>query len=377
MNDFDANSKEADHLRRRAGLLNLSHRDRLCVVGKDRIRFLNGQLTNNIRDLSIGSGCYALAVNRKGIVEGEARVFCLDKEILLELETGQGTTMSERLNRFLIADEVEVFDVRESFKLLSVQGPLSHSAISFLNFPKETLPFTNFDIRLISQKSGEVYVARHSRTGTVGYDFFIDKALFGEWKTMLKDAVMKVNGGLCGEVSLETLRIENGIPRYPNEMTPSVLAPELGGEDRFISYKKGCYIGQEVINRIKSIGKLNRRLAGLMFEKNADEVFEKYEYEKAENEKYEVFENEVFENGKGVGRVTSLTFSEPLGRVIGLAMLKMRSSQIGKKLEVMFSKRSQSSKLSQRSQSSQLSERSESSKPIRAKVVEIPFSIPL
>src|SRR6266550_8359944 len=114
-------------LRESAGLLDLSGRGRLCLTGADRKRFLHGQVTNNVNDLKAGEGCYAALTNAKGKMQSDLDIYCLADELLLDFEPGFSAAVSERLEKYIIADDVQVSDLAPHYGLLSVQGPKAGS----------------------------------------------------------------------------------------------------------------------------------------------------------------------------------------------------------------------------------------------------------
>jgi glycine cleavage system aminomethyltransferase T len=123
---------EYQALRNHAGLLDLSFRGRLCIVGVDRARFLNGQVTNNIKHLKPGLGCYAALTNNKGKLQADLNVHALAEELLLDFEPGLTTRITERLEKFIVADDVQIVDVSPLYGLLSVQGPSARQAVERL-----------------------------------------------------------------------------------------------------------------------------------------------------------------------------------------------------------------------------------------------------
>ena len=309
--------RETGQLRTHVGLIDLSNRDRICLLGNDRHRFLNGQVTNNIRDLKTGTGCYTLCTNNKGVIQGDATAYGLEDEILLDLEPGQGAAFGKRLEAFIISDDVEIVDVAPHFQLLSLQGPLAEQAILQTDaLGIHTLPEDPHEItRGSNDEDGEFYITNHARIGTQGYDLFVAADRSESLKAQLKQSVERLGGALCSEKSLEPLRIEAGIPRFPVDMEPAILAPELGIESKTISYSKGCYIGQEVINRIKSVGRVKRRLIGLRFSSDAPPPG-----------------SLLFHEDKKAGLVLSSAFSTAVDGVIGLALIKTSHSEPGTQL---------------------------------------------
>src|SRR5260370_39160795 len=113
---------EYGFLRESAAVIDLSSRSRLCVAGADRVRFLNGQVTNNVKDLKVGEGCYAALVNAKGKMQSDLNIYVLENEILLDFEPGQSAAVAQRLEKIIIADDVQGVDVAPHYGPLSVQG---------------------------------------------------------------------------------------------------------------------------------------------------------------------------------------------------------------------------------------------------------------
>src|SRR5437773_1133471 len=123
-------------LREAAGVLDLSFRSRLCLTGADRQKFLNGQVTNNVKDLKTGQGCYAALVNAKGRMQSDLNIYILADEILLDFEPGYGAKVAQRLEKYIIADDVQVVDVAAHYGLISVQGPEASEVIRALGLER-------------------------------------------------------------------------------------------------------------------------------------------------------------------------------------------------------------------------------------------------
>jgi len=250
-------------LRGSAGVLDLSCRGRLCVTGADRKRFLHGQVTNQVNELKVGEGCYAALTNAKGKIESDLNVYCLADEILLDFEPGFNAAVIQRLDKYIIADDVQVSDLSPHYGLLSVQGPKAGEVVASAGFglelPAQPLSFRNFDHPAL----GEIYCMNQPRGGLARFDLFVPAARLGLAAEKLMAAAKAVGGRPCGWQALEMTRIEAGIPRFGVDMDETNLAPETGIESRAISYTKGCYIGQEVIARIRTYGQVAKSLRRL------------------------------------------------------------------------------------------------------------------
>jgi folate-binding protein YgfZ len=305
-------------LREGVGVLDLSFRSRICVVGADRRRFLNGQVTNNVKDLKPGEGCYAALVTRKGKLETDLNIFCLENELLLDFEPGLSEQVTARLDQYIIADDVQIVDVAPHYGLLSIQGPRAKDAVQ-IAFPQMSLPAAAFQFtRSEHERLGEMYLANHARLGSSGYDLFVPTAHLAEAIELLVPAAEQAGGRCCGWEAFEIARVEAGIPRFGVDMDESNLAPETGIESRAISYHKGCYIGQEVIARIRTYGQVAKRLFRLRIEGGA----------------LPARGDKLFRDGKEAGYITSAITSPALNMRLALGYVRREFNEPGTALEV-------------------------------------------
>ena len=252
-------------LRQTAGVLDLSARGRLCLLGTDRERLLNGQVTNDVKSLRPGQGCYAALVTAKGKVESDLNIHRLDDEFLLDFEPGYTAAVTARLERYLIADDVQVVDAAPHFGLLSVQGPRAREVVSRLD-RTVALPAKPWHwVVTTDSPAGRVYVMNQPRLGTEGFDLFVPTGALAAVAERLTANLGSIDGRWVGWDALEWARIAVGIPRFGQDFDATNLAPEAGLETRAISYTKGCYIGQEVIARLRTYGQVAKALRGLRF----------------------------------------------------------------------------------------------------------------
>ena len=339
-------------LRERAGVLDLSFRSRLCLTGADRQKFLNGQVTNNVKDLKTGEGCYAALVNAKGRMQSDLNIYILADEILLDFEPGYGATVAQRLEKYIIADDVQVVDVAAHYGLISVQGPEASEVIrawgfersavkptpdpsregneptagatplpafgtagaGFVQLPTKPANFVSFKAPTL----GEIYLMNLPRIGSAGFDLFVPTAALGAVADKLITAAKAVGGRACGWQALEMGRIEAGIPRFGVDMDETNLPPEAGIEGRAVSYTKGCYIGQEVIARVRTYGQVAKALRGLRL---ADSI--KVLPQKGDK---------LYRGDKEIGFVTSAVASPTLKSNVALAYVRREHNGIGTEL---------------------------------------------
>lgn len=275
--------------------IDLSSRGRLCLLGADRAAFLHGQVTNNVKDLAPGKGCYAALADHKAKLQAVLNIYNLGEELLLDFDPGLTEKVIARLEKFIIADDVQIVDASSAFglvTLLGAEGQKLHPEIA------------RFEIKLIDGS----YLARTPRFGTDCLDIFYPREnppAFPQFNRSSEDTI-------------ETLRIENAVPRFGVDMLEGSLVPESLGENA-ISYKKGCYIGQEVISRIRTYGEVAKALRQLRFDPTAaiPKPGDKVEF-----------------NGKEVGHITSATFSPRFQCPIALGYIRKECNQPGNRVRV-------------------------------------------
>ncbi|MBA4149486.1 MAG: aminomethyl transferase family protein [Verrucomicrobia bacterium] len=302
-------------LRNTVGVLDLSFRSRICLLGADRKKFLHGQVTNDVNNLKTGEGCYAALITAKGKMQSDLYIFSLENELLLDFEPGLTETVSQRLDKYIIADDVQIVDVAPHYGLLSVQGPKSAEAIQKLELdfliPEKPLTFTSIK----SEMLGDLYLVQQARAGTIGFDLFVPLNALGAVADKLIAAAKELGGRPCGWDALELARIEAGIPRFLQDMDETNLPPETGMERNGVSYTKGCYIGQEVIARIRTYGQVAKALRGLRFVGDLQTLPKKGD--------------KLFLGEKDVGYVTSAIHSPSLNANIGLGYVRREANKIG------------------------------------------------
>ncbi len=213
----------------------LSARVRLRVTGADRVRFLNGQITNDIRKATETNAVEACVLNAKGKMDAHLFVHALGDSFLIDADPALRLTLQPRLQRFIIADDVEIEDLTARMSIFHMMGAGS--------------PHISIPVRVISA----------NRFGTLGQDIWCEASRREDVA-----AELTKNFRYCDGNCAELLRIEQGIPRWGCELTGEIIPVEANLEQRCIDYEKGCYIGQETISRMKMSGQRNKQLCGLV-----------------------------------------------------------------------------------------------------------------
>jgi folate-binding protein YgfZ len=324
----------AEHaaLRKTAGVIDLSFRSRICLTGADRVRFLHGQVTNDVKKLRAGESCYAAITTAKGKMESDLNIFALADELLLDFEPGLTEKISRRLEKFIVADDVQIVEAAPHYGLLSVQGPKAVDVVRALGLFAEipAKPFAS--VKISDATLGEIYLANNARLFSfplpakrgegeatpTGFDLFVPNNSLGAVADKLIAAAKVVDGRAVGWTAFETARIEAAIPRFGADMDETNIPLECAIESRVVTYDKGCYIGQEVINRIHSVGHVNKELRGLRL---ADDL-----------PSLPVRGDKLLHAGKEIGYVTSAVKSPTLNANIALGYVRCEANQIGNEL---------------------------------------------
>lgn len=245
-----------------AGLFALGARGLVEVRGGDRVRWLNGMLTNDVAAAAArgtGAGCYALLLTREGRVVADLHVLVRDDSLWLETEAAAVETVIARLAKYVIADDVVLADRSSAFDRLAVEGPGADRVLAGLASEPPPPADGCADLRIAGTP---VVVAAFAFAGGPGFQLFVPAGRGQDVSAALL-AVGAPHGLVASsEEVLERLRIEAGVPRLGRELDESVL-PDEARLERAVSTTKGCYTGQEVVARMRSRGRVSHLLVGL------------------------------------------------------------------------------------------------------------------
>ncbi len=251
-------------IRKAAGLLDSPHRACLMVTGTDRIDFLERLLTNGLRDLAPGRSRRAFWTNRQGRIQADLTVIALPDALMLDLDLFRVNALQAGLDALLFSEDVAIEDQSHRLHRLSLFGPACADLLAGV-FPGSAdllLQFAPEDAIVIDSE-GPVVAWRNDSTGEPGFDlaFPADRA-DALWDDLLEAGLPR---GLrtIGWHAWNVARIEAGTPIYLVDFGPDSLPAETGLLEVAVSFRKGCYPGQEVITRMHNLGKPARRLVGL------------------------------------------------------------------------------------------------------------------
>jgi len=293
------------------GVYVLASRVKISLTGKDRLRWLNGMVTNNIRDLAPGRGVYAFLLNPQGHILGDLYAYNRGESLLLDTDQGQTEKLLATLRRYIIMDKVELADASGRLTALGISGPRAQDVLHAAGFEFPDLAPLEF-VDLIWREA-PLTLARSDNSGIASFELW----LAPEHTPALQRELVKAGAELVGPAALELLRIASGIPRYGQDIRERDL-PQETEQQRALCFTKGCYSGQEIVERIRSRGAVHRKFTGFL----VDGVLP-------------AAETKIKADGKDVGEVTSVA-SLPSARgaqLVALGYIRREAVQPGKLLE--------------------------------------------
>lgn len=279
-----------------AVLLDASYREWIRVTGEDRVSFLHGMVTNEVTKLPVGTATYAAMLTPKGAMVADVRLLKREGDLLLDVEPGHGAKVREFLEKFLISEDAELHDETATHALLTLGGPRAPELLAKLGLVAPA----QHEARAATVAGVAVTLVGNDVVLAHGVDVISPRDGVEAVYRALKEAGAALGLLALGVEGFEVLRVEAGVPRYGADMDDKTIPLEANLE-RAINYKKGCYIGQEVIARGTFRGHMNRKLMGLLLGGQVPAA-----------------RTELFSGEKKVGWVTSVVRSEKRGQTIAL-----------------------------------------------------------
>jgi folate-binding protein YgfZ len=313
--DFGDAAGEYHFARESVGLIDKNYRAYLSLTGPDRVRYLNAILTNNIKDLPPGQGNVSLLLNPQGHILAEIetyafadRLFCVSYAMIRE-------RLIEWLDKYIIMDDVTLTDETGRYGTLALEGPKAAAVvqkISGVNLSR----FENLFSQDGAAASIPCRIVKRSPGGIPGAEFIVEREKLATLWQVLLEAVRTHGGGPMGYTALSATRLTQGAPWFGYDFGEKQIPHEAGLQDSHISYTKGCYTGQEIVERVRSRGQVNRRRVELLF--SGDIVPEAG--------------SPLTMDGKEAGYVTrAAKLPEPV-RVIGMGYVRKEANAPGSKI---------------------------------------------
>jgi folate-binding protein YgfZ len=301
-----------------AGLSSLNNTGWIRVTGEDRVRWLNGMVTNSIQDLKNGEGNYNFLLSVQGRIQGDAAIFAEPNALLIETAVSQIPTLLKLLDHFIIMDDVELADVTGSQSGLQIAGPQAASLLAKIGLNVEDLK--PLERRSTPWSAAQIEVIHAYSPLIPRFELWATSEITAKLHTALQDA----GAILCETQSLEWLRILEGTPLYGTDIRNSEKAHELPQETaqtRALHFAKGCYLGQEIVERIRSRGNVHRIFSAFRLEGNLPNS-----------------NTQLEADGKQVGELTSVA-SIPLpadGSILQIALGYVRREALDRNVPLLY-----------------------------------------
>jgi folate-binding protein YgfZ len=288
-----------------AVLLDTNYQAIFEFTGPDRVRYLNAILSNNIKDLAVGQGTVALLLNPQGHILAELGCYVLPDKLLVISHARVRERTVQTLNKYIIMDDVTLEDATLRIATLAVEGPRTPELLQEVaGISLATLAEYGHSAANIGEMSCRV--VRRSHFGEAGAEILVESANIERLWNVLLQAVRGKGGAPIGYAAFDVLRLDVGVPWFGYDFDDNVIPHEAGLENSHISYTKGCYIGQEIVERVRSRGHGNRRRVSLLFTgAGVPEAGTR-----------------LLADGKEAGHVTSAVLSPIRNRGIGMGYLR-------------------------------------------------------
>lgn len=309
-------AEEYRRAREAVALVDKNYRAWFSFTGPDRVRYLNAILTNDVRDLAPGRAIPSLLLNPQGHILAEVETLVLPESVLAVSYALIREKLAATFERYIIMDDVTMEDATDRMGALGLEGPKTAAALKELcGLELDSLPelgHTEAKVAGIPCR-----VQRRSPGGAPGIEFMVERSMLGRLWDKLEETARKLGGGPIGYATLSALRLQAGIPWFSYDFDETEIPQEAGLEETHISFTKGCYVGQEIVERVRSRGHVNRRRVLLEFSgAKAPERGAK-----------------LFAEGKEVGHVTRVAYSPAHGRNLGMGYLRQEHNSPGSEVD--------------------------------------------
>jgi folate-binding protein YgfZ len=253
---------EWTELRSGCGVYDLGYRAKISITGGDRVRWLNGMVTNNIRDLAVGRGVYAFLLNPQGHILGDLYAYNRGESILIDTDFSQVEKILATFDHYIIMDDVEVANLSQKMTALGIAGPKAREVIRKAGIELPDLqPLQIHEIQCDCDCGCVNCTSVHTDDAIESYEIWLTP----EHVRPLWDALVKAGAAPVGSDAIEVQRIVSGVPRYGVDIRERDL-PQETEQARALNFNKGCYIGQEIVERIRSRGAVHRKFTGFVID---------------------------------------------------------------------------------------------------------------
>ncbi|MYF98387.1 aminomethyl transferase family protein, partial [Candidatus Poribacteria bacterium] len=307
--------EEHNAVRNSVGISDISFLGTFCLTGEDRATFLHRLISNDVENLLVGEGNYATLLTNRGKIIADLKVYIFEDTIYISTAPECIEQAFAELDKYIIADDVELSVVSDKVGAIAVYGPESPELVESVLGLKELRTLSEYHSLSCEIEDQWVGCVRSNTVGEFGYHLYTTTdRLEWLWNKMItaKSDVVPV-----GWDALESLRIEAGIPRFGAELSDAIFPLEAELEHA-IDFEKGCYIGQEIVARMKYRGHPNRLLRGIIIE--AEKPIQQ--------------NSPIVDGGKEIGWITSSVYAPTLKQTIAIGYVRMAYTEKGSRVQI-------------------------------------------
>ncbi len=314
--DFGDWRREYWYAHKSVALIDKNYRCYLSFTGPDRVRYLNAILTNNIKDLTPSHGNVSLLLNPQGRILAEIETYALADRLFCVSNAMIQARLAETIEKFIIMDDVTLADDTQRFGTVALEGPFAAPFVDELT-GLDLNSLADLERRDTQVGAIPCTISRRTPGKFVGAEFLAERSQIQALWLDLQEKSKSAGGGPIGYSALSAVRLEQGIPWFSYDFGEKQIPHEAALETSHISYTKGCYTGQEIVERVRSRGQVNRRRVGLKF--TGDAVPSAGEI--------------LTSDGKEAGYVTRAALSPALSSAIGMGYVRKENNEVGQQLE--------------------------------------------
>jgi len=256
---FGDTAAEFRSLLQGCAMVDMNWQAKLVLTGEDRVRWLNGMVTNNVRDLAPGHGVYSFLLNAQGKIQGDLVSYNRGDYLLVTTDRAQAPTIVAMFDRYIIMDDVEVADISDKLATIGIAGPNAAQVLSSAG-----IDVTQLEPGQVTDtvwRDVGISIARGAQPPIDGYEIWFAS----EHADQVWDALHSAGAKPAGSDALELYRMVRGVPRFGVDLRERDL-PQETGQHYALNFAKGCYIGQEIVERIRSRAILHRTFVGFEVE---------------------------------------------------------------------------------------------------------------
>jgi folate-binding protein YgfZ len=309
--DFSKLRDEFRALTSTCGVYDLSTRAKIQLTGSDRVRWLNGMVTNNVRDLEPSHGVYSFLLSPQGHILGDFFAYNRGDRILVDTDRSQLEKVMATFDHYIIMDDVELANVSDRLSSVGIAGPKARDILRTARFAVGELKPLQVEDCTWQETPATVVGGEQERHPS--YEVWIAPERARDAAAALQSA----GATPVSQEALELYRIALGIPRFGRDIRERDL-PQETEQQRALNFNKGCYVGQEIVERIRSRGNVHRKFTGFRIAGSAPAPGTKIQTQ-----------------GKDVGEITSAAVI-PAGkgdRTVALGYIRRESAIPGKEVQ--------------------------------------------